>query len=290
MALVACRECKTQISTEAKICPKCGAKPPRRTSTFTWIVLGLVAYSVVTHFTDKVSSEIERTAKAKAVEQSRADADAVSFSRCKDQLADVLREVRAKADSKDFDGALALLAPCGDLNNRDILTEQNHISERKLLERVRTTPPAEVSTMMNSYAELVALVPTNNVYKSKLGYYTQRKAAEDAITAKEKAARAAKEADTIARHGRKPDFFEGEATVQVHLEKEANDPGSIELVGCTGAVPDKKLGWLIGCKYRGKNAYGGMILAAGMFVVSHGRVVDQLPLTTEQANQLEISR
>lgn len=44
MALVKCRECGEQVSTSAKSCPKCGAKPPRRTSLLTWIVLVFVIF------------------------------------------------------------------------------------------------------------------------------------------------------------------------------------------------------------------------------------------------------
>jgi hypothetical protein len=39
MALVKCKECGEQVSTSAKNCPKCGAKPPKKTSIVTWIVL-----------------------------------------------------------------------------------------------------------------------------------------------------------------------------------------------------------------------------------------------------------
>lgn len=38
MALVKCPECKSEISSEAKICPKCGIKPVKKKSLFTWLV------------------------------------------------------------------------------------------------------------------------------------------------------------------------------------------------------------------------------------------------------------
>ena len=34
MALIACRECRAEISSDAKACPKCGAK---RTRSWTWL-------------------------------------------------------------------------------------------------------------------------------------------------------------------------------------------------------------------------------------------------------------
>lgn len=44
MAIVKCKECGSIVSTTAKACPTCGAKPPRRTSMLTWIVLAIFIF------------------------------------------------------------------------------------------------------------------------------------------------------------------------------------------------------------------------------------------------------
>jgi RNA polymerase subunit RPABC4/transcription elongation factor Spt4 len=46
MALIKCKECGEQVSTKAKTCPSCGAKPPKKTSAFTWFVLGLILFTI----------------------------------------------------------------------------------------------------------------------------------------------------------------------------------------------------------------------------------------------------
>jgi len=46
MALVKCKECGEEVSTKAKICPKCGAKAPKKTSAFTWLVLIFIIFIV----------------------------------------------------------------------------------------------------------------------------------------------------------------------------------------------------------------------------------------------------
>lgn len=46
MALVKCKECGNQVSTDAKACPSCGAKPPKKTSMLTWIIAGFFAVSI----------------------------------------------------------------------------------------------------------------------------------------------------------------------------------------------------------------------------------------------------
>lgn len=46
MALIKCKECGTEVSSKAKTCPKCGAKPTKKTSLITWFVLILIVYLV----------------------------------------------------------------------------------------------------------------------------------------------------------------------------------------------------------------------------------------------------
>ncbi len=46
MALVKCKECGEEVSTKAKTCPKCGAKAPKKTSLFTWLVLLFIGFVV----------------------------------------------------------------------------------------------------------------------------------------------------------------------------------------------------------------------------------------------------
>lgn len=43
MAVVKCKECGAQVSTKAKACPTCGAKPPKKTSVLVWILAALIA-------------------------------------------------------------------------------------------------------------------------------------------------------------------------------------------------------------------------------------------------------
>lgn len=47
MALKPCKECGNQISDKAKTCPQCGAAQPKKTSVFTWIVLGFIVLTVL---------------------------------------------------------------------------------------------------------------------------------------------------------------------------------------------------------------------------------------------------
>jgi hypothetical protein len=79
VALVKCKECGEKVSTKAKTCPKCGAKPPKKTSIVTWGVLALILFAIyggwqtesnLTPEQRKVREEQRAiTAKEKEVEQ-----------------------------------------------------------------------------------------------------------------------------------------------------------------------------------------------------------------------------
>src|ERR1700732_1078197 len=78
MALVKCPDCGSQISTEATACPKCGrpctaapAAPVRKkTSTFTWVILGLIAFGIFGSVVSKCQQDREAQTQA-AAEQAR---------------------------------------------------------------------------------------------------------------------------------------------------------------------------------------------------------------------------
>jgi hypothetical protein len=53
MALVKCRECGHQISTQAISCPSCGAKAKKKTHWFTWLVVAFIGGTVILAVVDK---------------------------------------------------------------------------------------------------------------------------------------------------------------------------------------------------------------------------------------------
>jgi len=68
MALVPCKECGNEVSTDARACPKCGAKQPRSKR---WLVVLLVVVAVIFIWGLSISSTPE--AKAKARERAAID-------------------------------------------------------------------------------------------------------------------------------------------------------------------------------------------------------------------------
>ena len=66
--------------------------------------------------------------------------------------------------------------------------------------------------------------------------------------------------------------------VEVYLKRVANDPDSIDVESCTKVYTSED-GWLVGCNYRGKNAFGGLIKKSNWFTILQGRVVKMDPYT-----------
>lgn len=75
MALITCHECKQQISSEAKACPQCGAKPKKGIGLGTIVLVGIVGW--IAYQCTAASNEMSRRAAnpppAKSAEAVQAD-------------------------------------------------------------------------------------------------------------------------------------------------------------------------------------------------------------------------
>jgi hypothetical protein len=107
MAMAKCRECGTEVSDEAKACPKCGiSKPVRKTSTFTKIVAVLFAFAFIvgalTQIDEANDSPEERAAKEAARKE--------KFDREVQPLVDAGRDARRLRDSMRDPASFELVA------------------------------------------------------------------------------------------------------------------------------------------------------------------------------------
>ena len=81
MALIKCRECGNEVSSEANACPKCGArvvvpKVKSKTTKRTWFIAGLLGLAVVAVGVSTENQENERRAAAAAKTPAQKEADA----------------------------------------------------------------------------------------------------------------------------------------------------------------------------------------------------------------------
>ncbi len=88
-----CKECREQVSTKAKTCPKCGAKPPKKTSFLTWSVLVLILMGVF----GVMQQESNMTPKQKAARAERIETERLAQA----EKAATEAEARAIKDAED---------------------------------------------------------------------------------------------------------------------------------------------------------------------------------------------
>jgi len=108
-----------------------------------------------------------------------------------------------------------------------------------------------------------------------------QRASEERV-AKERAAAAAKAAAEQARiveqdkrFGERPHQSEYDGSysaVERYLKKVMNDPDSLKMAGCTKVFRTTD-GWLVGCDYRGRNGFGGLIKVFNWFTIRQDHVV-----------------
>lgn len=76
MALVQCKECKAQISSDAKACPQCGAKTPAKTSVVTMLIGGLIIFGLLkAMLSESTQAAAPTKSPAQLAQESKKEAD-----------------------------------------------------------------------------------------------------------------------------------------------------------------------------------------------------------------------
>lgn len=152
---------------------------------------------------------------------------------------------------------------------------QRESKTKELVAKLKTVPGSEFAENKNLYQQLVKLNPGNATYQQKLDYYSQKlsekiekEKKEQERLRKEREARIAKFGEPPAQSAWDGSYYE----VERYLKRVANDPDSIDIDGCT-KVFHTESGWLVGCDYRGRNAFGGMIRQSNWFTIVHDQVI-----------------
>lgn len=198
----------------------------------------------------------------------------------------IISSVKSALSSKDYQSALSqsnkyLAAGDKELEQinaqakNELATMQKAEKTKKLLAELKSVPTKEYEKNKSLYQQLVKLNPDNTAYQQKLDYYSQ-KLSEIIEKEKREQERLKKEREArIAKFGEPPTQSAWDGSyyaVERYLKRVANDPDSIDIDGCTKVYQTKR-GWLVGCDYRGRNAFGGMIRKSNWFTIVHGQVV-----------------
>jgi hypothetical protein len=147
--------------------------------------------------------------------------------------------------------------------------------EQQLLARVQKTSATDLEASRDLYGQLVTLNPANVSYKAKHNDYDRQIRQRDAAEQQRIRQRDAAEQERIRRFGPVPHQYSSGTydEVEEYLRQVMNDPESLKMDRCT-PVYHVEAGWLVGCDYRGRNAFGGMIRQSNWFIIRYGRVVE----------------
>ena len=284
MALITCPECKNQISNKADSCPHCGYKKPKSQNIGcgTVIVIFIAIIMVFSWYQSYVENQekLERQKaaavhKKKLTEQKKQKDKALQdyFVKNKDQILD---DIQSKIDAGDFDNAFSQANKYKSINN-DKLTNLSNIAEEKILvEKVKKIPASHYTENLQIYTRLLALNPNEEKYRQMGEHYKNLLNKKLEAERLEKAKKEAERKKLLAEFGEKPVISQWDGSyfeVKKYLKQVANDPDSIEMDGCTDVYHTKN-GWLVGCNYRGKNAFGALIRNSSWFTIRHGQVIN----------------
>lgn len=288
MALIKCKECGRQVSLKARACPKCGSPPPTAEELKQEKIFAMKGWGVIIII---VIVSIISFGVKNSWEDSQAEAARIAkVEKFKSNPEIILAEIRALLKEKNYRQALALGKSYASSNNAELLgliqdieaiqlQIKNQAEEKKLLAEVKAVPAKELKKNQELYAKLIALNPTELMYKQKHDYYGSK------IKAHEENQRALqKKRDALVKRFGNPPMEAGFMTnyyfeVKQYLQKAAHDPDSIEFEGCTD-VHQSNQGWVVGCVYRARNGFGGIVKNSNWFTIRYGKVVKVEPSST----------
>jgi hypothetical protein len=146
---------------------------------------------------------------------------------------------------------------------------------KRLVEQLKTIPASEYQRNQVLYARLVNMNPDNEGFQEKLEHYTAKVQEQKRRELKAKVKREKAHKERVVNFGEMPTQSSWDGSylaITRYLKRIANDPDSIDIISCT-KVNSHADGWLVGCNYRGRNGFGGLIRQSNWFTIRHGSVI-----------------
>jgi|SRR5690625_295961 len=179
----------------------------------------------------------------------------------------ILTHLRTLVEAEEYNRAENAGFEYEEVDDPEFWEVYNQAREQVLLDQARRIPASFTRENLEIYNELLSIDPSNTRYQERAAHY------RGIIDQRRQAHR-----DHVARYGEPPEqrSWGSYDVVRDYLQARAHDPRSIDIDTCT-SVRRTDGGWLIGCDYRGKNAFGAVVRNSHWFIVRHGRVVAQHP-------------
>lgn len=273
--------------------------PPSRTFIYSktnkaisFKVRGVLVFALF--FAFSIVSGLEESWNSQENAAKEAQAQAEKFVALRQQNAEhfnqnsiqILSEIKEAIANDDLNNAITLSSKYLASNNPELLdlnakakiakaAVDRKAKTQTILAQLKDIPASELEQNLDLYKQLVSLNPDVSVYEEKLKLFSDRlkQQEESKRLAQEKIQ---KESEArVAKFGNAPtpSPWDGSYTaVKQYLKRVANDPDSIKMDGCTKVYTIDQ-GWLVGCDYRGRNAFGGLIRQSNWFTIRHDTVI-----------------
>jgi len=191
--------------------------------------------------------------------------------------ASVIEKIKELGSQKKYDEGVKFINQYIQTHDKELLTlkhdfetQQQQIKINKktkeILAQLKKIPANQLEKNYNLYKELLKMHPKNSRYSQKMKHYANKIAEVEAKKVAEKLF-----------YGEKPvqSAWDGSySVVEKYLRQVMNDPSSLKIDSCTSVYKVKNTGWVVGCRYRGKNAFGGMVLNQNWFIIRQNHVID----------------
>lgn len=95
------------------------------------------------------------------------------------------------------------------------------------------------------------------------------------------------------KFGRAPErsSWDGNYTeVEKYLKQRTHDPSSVVIQSCTEVTYDQKKGWVVGCQYRARTAFGALLKSSSWFIIRQQTIVEMLPYSAYQDGRKTASK
>lgn len=187
----------------------------------------------------------------------------------------IISEMKSLMAKGDFLSAYNQAKKFVELNDSELqdlaseaLSKHKVKREKELLSQLKKSPSPDLELNLKLYRELAALSPDNQSYRQKS---LQLQADVEARKKRQQE----DEQRRLALFGEPPKQSPWDGSyypVESYLKRVMNDPDSLKIDGCTKVYQIDK-GWLVGCDYRGRNGFGGMVRQSNWFTIRKDQVV-----------------
>lgn len=199
----------------------------------------------------------------------------------------ILESIKELLEKGEHSKALSISREYNFTNDAELtaLTDQVKIAQlevtkiretEEMLTKLKTIPASDIRENHRLYKKLASYHPDNTSYKSKLEKYHSLVTNDDEKKRLQKEKEQKERLAYVTSYGEQPEQSKWDGSyraVEKYLKAAANDPSSIDIDGCT-QVYKNKTGWLVGCDYRGKNAFGALVKNSNWFTIAHGQVIN----------------